>query len=255
LSILPSIDLFILTIHSQDRNLQVSGLPQQEEMILTAENISRHFLIGERPVKALDRVTLSVSAGDFLVITGPSGSGKSTLLNLLSGFDKPTTGTVCFHGRGLETLGNREAADLRNKSFGFIYQTPHLLADKTVLENVKLPFHYGDWCDQDTVTDRCLGLREYVGLIELTDRYPATLSGGEMQRVVFARALAREPEIIFADEPTGSLDGVNSDKILRMLREQTRNGRSVIMVTHDNEAIQFGSSQLVLQKSHSSEQV
>jgi putative ABC transport system ATP-binding protein len=222
-------------------------------MILTAENISRHFLIGGRQVQALDTVTLSVSAGDFLVITGPSGSGKSTLLNLLSGFDKPTTGTVCFHGRGLESLGNGEAAVLRNRSFGFIYQTPHLLADKTVLENVKLPFHYGDWCDQEAVTGRCLDLLEYVGLSDLTDRYPSTLSGGEMQRVVFARALAREPEIIFADEPTGSLDGVNSDKILKMLRDQTEKGRSVIMVTHDNEAIRFGSSQLVLQKSRSAE--
>ncbi|WP_163339072.1 ABC transporter ATP-binding protein [Desulfopila sp. IMCC35008] len=218
-------------------------------MILTAEKISRHFVIGERQVQALDTVTLSVSAGAFLVITGPSGSGKSTLLNLLSGFDKPSTGSVCFHGRGLETLGNREAALLRNKAFGFIYQTPHLLADKTVLENVKLPFHYGEWCDQDAVTDRCLELLEYVGLSDLTDRYPSTLSGGEMQRVVFARALAREPEIIFADEPTGSLDAMNAEKILKMLREQTEMGRSVIMVTHDNDAIQFGSSQLVLRKS------
>lgn len=218
-------------------------------MILTAERISRHFVIGERQVQALDTVSLSVSAGAFLVITGPSGSGKSTLLNLLSGFDKPSTGSVCFHGRGLETLGNREAAQLRNKAFGFIYQTPHLLSDKTVLENVRLPFHYGEWRDQDVVTGRCLELLDYVGLSDLTDRYPSTLSGGEMQRVVFARALAREPEIIFADEPTGSLDAMNSEKILKMLREQTEMGRSVIMVTHDSDAIQFGSSQLVLQKS------
>lgn len=222
-------------------------------MILTAERISRHFVIGERQVQALDTVSLSVPAGAFLVITGPSGSGKSTLLNLLSGFDTPSTGSVCFHGRGLETLGNREAALLRNKAFGFIYQTPHLLADKTVLENVKLPFHYGEWRDPDAVTDRCLQLLDYVGLSDLVERYPSTLSGGEMQRVVFARALTREPEIIFADEPTGSLDAVNSENILNMLREQTEKGRSVIMVTHDNDAIQFGSSQLVLQKSRLAE--
>lgn len=222
-------------------------------MILMADEISRCFSIGEKNVQALDTVSFSVSPGEFLVITGPSGSGKSTLLNLLSGFDRPTTGSVRFHDRPLEGMGNREAAQLRNKSFGFIYQTPHLLHDKTVLENVRLPYHYGEWVEPEEATSRCLALLEYVGMDAFHDRYPTTLSGGEMQRVVFARALTRQPEIIFADEPTGSLDEFNSNKILDMLQEQTERGRTVIMVTHDRDAISYGSSQLSLQKSQGSE--
>lgn len=217
-------------------------------MILSAEDISRSFSIGDRLVQALAPVSVAVSAGEFLVVTGPSGSGKSTLLNLLSGFDTPTAGSVCFHGKQLSSLSGRESANLRNRSFGFIYQTPYLLHDKTVLENVALPFHYGSWVPSAEVKQRCEYLLEYVGLEDLADRYPATLSGGEMQRVVFARALAREPEIIFADEPTGSLDGKNSDKILDMLRQQTVSGRTVIMVTHDADAILYGSKFISLSK-------
>ena len=199
-------------------------------------------------MQALASVSVTVSAGDFLVVTGPSGSGKSTLLNLLSGFDRPTAGTVCFHGKNLSSLSGSEAADLRNHAFGFIYQTPHLLNDKTVLENVALPFHYGSWTPAAEVKKRCGELPEYVGLQDLLARYPATLSGGEMQRVVFARALAREPEIIFADEPTGSLDGRNSDRLLEMLQQQTAAGRTVIMVTHEAESLRYGSEVLSLSK-------
>jgi putative ABC transport system ATP-binding protein len=133
-----------------------------------------------------------------------------------------------------------------------MYQSPHLLSDKTVLENVMLPFHYGEWLEMRQVREKCRRLLEYVDLLDLADRYPGTLSGGEMQRVVFARALAREPEIIFADEPTGSLDGANSEKLLDMLQQQTVAGRTVIMVTHDADAIGYGSKFLSLSKCRTS---
>ena len=128
-----------------------------------------------------------------------------------------------------------------------------MLGDKTVLENVMMPYHYGVWQEPQQAKGRCLELLDYVGIVDLADRFPGTLSGGELQRTVFARALTREPEIIFADEPTGSLDGRNSEKILDLLREQTRSGRTVIMVTHDEDAISYGSSRLILSKARTAE--
>lgn len=218
-------------------------------MILRAVNISRDYAIGKRRVRALEPVDVEVGAGQFWVVTGPSGSGKTTLLNLLSGFDRPTAGVVTYRGTRLAALSDFRVAQLRNASFGFIHQTPYLMSHKTVLENVALPFLYGAWLGSGKVRRRCCEMLEYVGLLELEKRYPATLSGGEMQRVVFARALVRDPEVIFADEPTGNLDADNSGRILKMLKQQSELGRCVIMVTHDADAVHYGSYRLSLAKS------
>jgi len=185
-------------------------------------------------------MSLAVTKAELLVITGKSGSGKSTLLNLLSGLDKPSRGEVMFEGQSLAIMKEREIARLRNGCFGFIFQIPHLLPEKTILENVALPFHYGQRIKTVKVEKRCRELLEYVGLNDLTHRYPNTLSGGEMQRVVFARALARNPKVIFADEPTGSLDAGNSKRILQMLKEHVERGYSVVMATHDADAVEYG---------------
>ena len=217
-------------------------------VILEACKIRRSFIIGNTPSLALAEQSLAVQEGEFLVLTGPSGSGKSTLLNLLSGLDKPSHGEVRYRGQSLATMSQEEIARLRNLSFGFIFQTPHLLPDRTVVENVQLPFHYGPSELQSTIEEKCLKLLAYVGMADLASRYPDTLSGGEMQRVVFARALARRPEIIFADEPTGSLDAGNSKRILELLKEQTEKGRSVIMATHDADGIAYGTRVIRLEK-------
>ncbi|MBU1566504.1 MAG: ABC transporter ATP-binding protein [Proteobacteria bacterium] len=212
--------------------------------------MSRSFRIGDQSSLALSEHTLSVQAGEFLVLTGPSGSGKSTLLNVLSGLDRPSLGEVRYRGRSLADMTQQEIARLRNSSFGFIFQTPHLLPDRTVIENVELPFHYGCPRSFSEIRRRCLQLLEYVGMAPLTSRYPDTLSGGEMQRVVFARALACNPEVIFADEPTGSLDAENSCKILELLKKQTANNCSVIMATHDPGGIFYGTRVVRLEKLH-----
>lgn len=217
-------------------------------VLLEASRISRSFVVGTTPCPALAEQSLSVSSGEFLVLTGPSGSGKSTLLNLLSSLDKPSQGEISYRGRSLTTMSGQELARLRNSSFGFIFQTPHLLPDRTVVENVELPFHYGPPQPAAAIERRCLELLAYVGMARLASRYPDTLSGGEMQRVVFARALACRPEIIFADEPTGSLDADNSCNILELLKEQTANGCSVIMATHDPDGISYGSRVVRLEK-------
>lgn len=217
-------------------------------VILEADKVSRAFVIGNTSSLVLPEHSLAVRAGEFLVITGPSGSGKSTLLNILSSLDKPTSGEVKYRGRSLASMAQHEVAGLRNLCFGFIFQTPHLLTDRTVIENVELPFHYGRPRSSIEVRMRCAELLDYVGLAGMARRYPDTLSGGEMQRVVFARALACRPEVIFADEPTGSLDADNSYKILDLLKNQTSKGCSVIMATHDAEGISYGTRVVRLEK-------
>jgi ABC-type lipoprotein export system ATPase subunit len=217
-------------------------------VLLEAKNISRSFILGEHSCLALAPMSVTVEKGEFLIITGCSGAGKSTLLNLLSGLDLPSLGEVCFKKRSLSMMSEMEIARLRNSSFGFIFQTPHLLYDRTILENVALPFSYGKSVAQAVVEKKCRALLAYVGLEDMVDRFPGTLSGGEMQRVVFARALVRNPEVIFADEPTGSLDGKNSKRIMKLLREQVEKGCSVVMVSHDREAASYGSRVVHLEK-------
>ncbi len=224
-------------------------------VLLKAANITRFFTPGNSPSLALAPLSLVVEKGEFLVITGRSGAGKSTLLNLLSGLDLPSQGEVFFKNRPLSTMNEREIARLRNRSFGFIFQTPHLLSDRTILENVAMPFSYGKPVAHGIVEKRCRELLACAGLEKLIHRFPATLSGGEMQRVVFARALVREPEIIFADEPTGSLDGENSRKIMELLERQVEKGCTVVMVSHDREAGSFGTRTLHLEKVESAKGV
>lgn len=221
--------------------------------LLEAENICRFFTAGRANILALSPFSLQVHSGEFLTITGPSGAGKSTLLNLLSGLDRPSEGTVRFHGTSISSLSDGEVALFRNSHFGFIFQTPHLLPNKTVFENVALPFQYGKTFPATEIRLRCQELLEYVGLEGAASRYPNTLSGGEMQRVVFARALARKPKVIFADEPTGSLDGHNAKRILSLLEAQAAEGCTVIMVSHDKEAICFGTRMIALEKIQSAE--
>lgn len=215
--------------------------------ILEASDLSRSYVVGGKEVVALNPLSLKISPGEFLVISGPSGSGKSTLLHLLSGMDKPTSGKLFFAGKSLNRLSNKELAGIRNRYFGFVFQTPHLLYDRTVLENVILPGRYSNGLLSD-ILKRAKGLLAYAGIEELVDRMPNTLSGGELQRVVFARSLVCNPKVIFADEPTGSLDQENSAKIIELLQDQAQRNRAVIMVTHDPQAILSGSRRIVLEK-------
>ena len=195
-------------------------------------------------------VSLEVQGGEFLVVTGPSGSGKSTLLNILGGLDQPTTGEVVYRDQSLSMLDEPALARLRNDTFGFVFQTPHTLPDKSVLENILLPFQYGTQMPDREKYEHADALLAYVGLTDLAARYPNTLSVGELQRVVFARALVRDPEIILADEPTGSLDAENSKRLLDLLDDQAQKGRTIIMVTHDERAMAIGTRQLRVDKYH-----
>ena len=214
--------------------------------LLSATQVSRQYRVGERSLVALHPVSIDVDEGEFKVVIGPSGVGKSTLLQLLSGLDRPTTGTVLLRDKDIYQLGDCKLSELRNHSFGFVFQTPYMLPHKTVLQNVLLSSLYASVSGE--YVQRARELLAYVGLAALETRSPATLSGGELQRAGFARALLMNPAVIFADEPTGSLDRATSKLILDLLREQTESGRAVIMATHDPHAMAYGSERLVLEK-------
>lgn len=195
---------------------------------------------------ALAKVSIVVEAGEFKVITGPSGAGKSTLLQLLGGLDRPSTGEVRLQGNDIYHLSDAALSKLRNHSFGFVFQTPYMLPHRSVLDNVMLPSLYTD--AEGEHRSRALELLRYVGLEAFEARNPATLSGGELQRVGFARALLMNPAVVFADEPTGSLDRATSTIILDLLREQTQSGRAVVMATHDPQAMEYGGQNFHLEK-------
>lgn len=215
---------------------------------LEAKAVSRVFQIGNRLLTALPPTSLQAQAGEFIALTGASGSGKSTLLNLLSGLDTPSTGHVSIAGKDLTGLDSHGRASLRNDRFGFIFQTPHLLASRSLRANVALPLRYAPASERHNSAPRVDELLAYVGLSQFSERDPKTLSGGEQQRVVFARALVRDPQIIFADEPTASLDDLNSHQLLELLRLQAAAGKLVIVATHDPLARAFADREVVLSR-------
>jgi putative ABC transport system ATP-binding protein len=192
----------------------------------------------------LDDITFSLRAGDSLAITGASGSGKSTLLGLLAGLDTPTSGEVNLLGQSLFALNEDGRAALRAKSVGFVFQSFHLLPNLNALENVMLPLELSGRDAQAQAT----ALLQQVGLGERLHHFPSTLSGGEQQRVSLARAFAQQPAVLFADEPTGSLDEVTGAKIIDLMFELQRDRQTtLILVTHDPKLAARCDRQLVMQ--------
>lgn len=201
--------------------------------ILEARNVSKSYAIDGRPITVLDTVSLTVAAGEFLVVRGASGSGKSTLLTILSGLDRPDLGRIVMEGKDITELSEDDLAPLRNKSFGFVFQAFHLVPSLSVLENVMFPAElYGD----RRVEAKALALLDRVGLGLRASSLPHQLSGGEKQRCAICRALINEPRLIFADEPTGNLDSANGDAVLKLLLELRRERHTtLLLVTHSEE--------------------
>jgi putative ABC transport system ATP-binding protein len=208
--------------------------------MMELRDVTKVFRQGPREVQAVQGVSLTIAAGEFVSIMGPSGSGKSTLMHLLGALDTPTTGQALFRGRDLRSLSDRERSLLRRNRIGFVFQFFNLLPTLTAVENVMLPLLLaGQWRSQ--ARDKALAGLERVGLHERADHFPDQLSGGEMQRVAIARALITEPEAILCDEPTGNLDSATSAEILAMLRRLPEPGRRcVVMVTHDSASAAHG---------------
>ena len=189
---------------------------------------------GENEVRALDHVNLRIDKNEFVAIIGQSGSGKSTLMNMLGCLDIPTSGTYILNGQDVSNLTDDELSDIRNKEIGFIFQGFNLIAGLTALENVELPLIYRGVAKKERMRLSKIAL-EKVGLKARMEHKPSEMSGGQQQRVAIARAIAQAPPVVLADEPTGHLDSGSTKEIMEILKGLHAEGRTVILITHDNE--------------------
>ncbi|OBK83018.1 ABC transporter ATP-binding protein [Mycolicibacter heraklionensis] len=208
------------------------------ELTIELRDIVREYRIGGQRVRALDRINLHLTGGQFVSIVGPSGAGKSTLLHLLGALDSPDSGSIIFDGAEIGRLGDEQASEFRRHRVGFVFQFFNLLPTLSAWENVAVP-KLLDGSRLDRVKHDAIGLLERVGLGNRVEHRPAELSGGQLQRVAIARALMMDPSLILADEPTGNLDSATGAAILRLLSEVAHEGgrsRMVVMVTHDRDA-------------------
>lgn len=196
--------------------------------VVELKNVSRVYRNGEHEQRALDGVNLELEKGNFIVVLGPSGAGKSTLLNMLGGLDSPTSGTILVNGKDISTLSNDELAEYRASTVGFVFQSYNLIPTLTVYENVALIKEIAP-----NALDVMQMIKE-VGLFDHIHNFPVELSGGEQQRVSIARAIAKNPEILLCDEPTGALDSETGVLVLRLLLSMAKNyGKTIIIVTHN----------------------
>jgi putative ABC transport system ATP-binding protein len=201
--------------------------------LLHASGLTKTYRLGRVDVAALRGVDVSVSAGEFVAITGPSGSGKSTLMHILGCLDTATSGSYSIDGEDVGGLKGRQLARVRNRKVGFVFQTFNLMPRLTVEENVALPLKYRGGLSRAERKRRALALLERLGLADRTGHRPDELSGGQRQRVAIARALVGEPAILMADEPTGNLDSRSGAAVLETFDELNRAGHTIILVTHD----------------------
>ena len=195
---------------------------------------------------ALRGVDLDVGSGEFVTVVGRSGSGKTTLLNLLAGIDRPTTGELTIGGERIDTLHGSRLAAWRGKAIGLVFQFFQLLPTLTVAENVMLPMDFGNTRPRRERRSRALELLDEVGIAEQADKLPSGLSGGQQQRAAIARALANDPPLLLADEPTGNLDSATSDRVLEIFAELAGAGRTVVMVTHERDVSRYATRQVTL---------
>lgn len=202
--------------------------------LITLQNICKIYNPGENEVRALDDVSLRVEENEFVAIIGQSGSGKSTLMNVLGCLDVPTSGTYMLHGQDVSHMSDNALSDVRNKEIGFIFQGFNLIQNLTALENVELPLIYRNVGRKERISLSLEALKK-VGLEQRLTHKPSEMSGGQQQRVAIARAIAQAPPIILADEPTGNLDSNSTREIMEILKGLHKEGRTVILITHDND--------------------
>lgn len=204
------------------------------DVLIHIENVFKIYNPGENEVRALDGIDLDITRKEFVAIIGASGSGKSTLMNMIGCLDVPTEGVYILDGMDVSDLTDDEQSDIRNQEIGFIFQGFNLIPSLTALENVELPLMYRGVSpkERETLSKKALAM---VGLDNRMDHRPSEMSGGQQQRVAIARAIAQAPPIILADEPTGNLDSSSTKEIMGILRQLHEEGRTVILITHDNE--------------------
>ena len=213
-------------------------------MLIKAKGLSKIYGSGENQVVALDKADLTIAPGDFISIIGPSGSGKSTLLHLLSGLDHPASGSLTYDGQEIYTLSDKELSAFRRRQMGFIFQQFNLLPVLTARENILMPLLLDKKQPDEGYLDQ---LAELLGLRDRLDHLPHELSGGQQQRVAIARALIAQPEVIFADEPTGNLDSKSGGEVMELLKGiRERMGKTLVIITHDNRIAAAADRQLTI---------
>ena len=218
--------------------------PTTEEVV-KLQDICRHYTVGGETVKALDGVSFAIHRGEYWAIMGPSGSGKSTLLNILGCLDRPTSGSYWLNGVNVARMADNELSDHRLKNLGFVFQSFHLIPQLSVLENIEMPMFYLG-IPQAERTRRAKELADRVEMSHRLQHLPAELSGGQRQRVAVARALANDPAVLLADEPTGNLDSKTSIQIMALFQELYEQGKTIIVVTHEPDIDAYAHSHIVV---------
>lgn len=207
---------------------------KEANILLSLDNVSKLYKMGETVVTALDGVSFNVERGEFLSIMGPSGSGKSTCMNLIGCLDKPTSGEILINGKKVSLMNQNQLAEIRNRTIGFVFQQYNLLPNLSVIENVMLPLRY----QGVPVAERRKRAEKVLDRMGLSDRLnhkPSELSGGQKQRTAIARATVTDPALILADEPTGALDSHTGESVMDLFNEINREGTTIIVVTHDEK--------------------
>ncbi len=219
---------------------------ENPDYIIVAIDLCKTYFMGTSEIEVLKEVSLEVEKGRFVALCGPSGSGKTTLLNLISGIDRPTSGQIKVIGQNLNELDEDQMAEFRCNELGFVFQSYNLVSTLSVAENVAFPM---EWLrrPEKEITERVTELLDIVGLAKRSNHFPAQLSGGEQQRVAFARALANNPRLFLADEPTGNLDTKNGQKIIEMLRMLKSSGKTLVVSTHDTDIVRLADLKVCLE--------
>lgn len=202
--------------------------------MIDLKNITKTYDMGSVQVQVLRGITLHVKEGEFIAIIGPSGSGKSTLMNMIGCLDIPTTGEYYLDGKEISTYNEKQLSKIRNQKIGFIFQKFNLLPKLTALENVELPLIYRGMSNKER-KQRSIEALEKVGLSDRMNHKPTELSGGQQQRVAIARALAGDPPVLLADEPTGNLDSKSGSDVMNLIKQLSKEGKTIVLITHDNE--------------------
>jgi len=222
-------------------------VPKNEDSMVYTEALVKEYQIGEEKIEVLKDLTMSIPRAKFIALRGPSGSGKTTLLNIISGIDRPTRGKIFVDGQDLTLRDEDFLSDFRCNNVGFVFQAYNLVSTLTMAENIAFPMEWVRKPEQE-IEKRVTELLETVGLQHRANHFPSQLSGGEQQRVAFARALANDPQLVLADEPTGNLDAKNAQKIIQVLQLLKERGKTVIVSTHDLQIIELADQVLCLEE-------
>jgi putative ABC transport system ATP-binding protein len=217
--------------------------------IIQVTGLKKHYQMGGTTVRALDGVDIEIPAHTFTVVMGPSGSGKSSLLYLLGGLDRPTAGEISINGERLDQMDENALALFRRKMMGFIFQSFNLVSSMSAMENVAFPMQFSGVSISER-NQKSLQLLGQVGLADRSGHTPSELSGGQQQRVAVARALINDPQLIFADEPTGNLDTASGVTVMQLLSDLHKSGRTVLVVTHDQRMTRFATHKIFLLDGH-----